>query len=583
MFILFKDKPVCLVCGFTVAVTKEYNLRRHYETKHEDKYKNLDAKLKLQKVEELKTSLLSRQTMFIQAKSRSDAAVKASFTVAQDIAISARPFTEGEFVKNCMVKVCNIVCPEKKQAFQNVSLSRNTIAERTCELATNLQEQLVEKGKDFVAYSLAVDESSDISDTAHLSIFVRGVDSNLCVTEELLGIKSMHSTTTGKDIFEEVAKCVNEMGLSWEKLVSLTTDGAPAMCGQRSGLVGRVRERMQEHAAGELTVYHCIIHQEALCGKSMRMEHVLSTVTSVVNLIRAKGLNHRQFKSFLDEIGSEYTDVPYHTDVRWLSRGKVLNRFLELHEEICQFLESKGKDTTGLRDKKFLCELAFLCDILKHLDALNLQLQGRGHVITDMYAAVKAFRTKLRLWETQLLGRNMGHFPCCQAIQHQISPATVPTAQFAEKLSLLSAEFTRRFADFEAQKYRFQLLNNPFTVDIESSPTNIQMELIELQCSDALKSKYDTVGAAEFPRFLPETMPRLREQAAQTLSMFGSTYLCEQLFSLMKMNKTPLRSRLSDEHLHSILRISSAQSLTPDIDMLASKKRSQVSGSNQCE
>ena len=220
-----------------------------------------------------------------------------------------------------MVKVCDLVCPDKRQAFLNVSLSRNTVAEHACELATNLHKQLVEKGKDFIAYSLTVDESSD---TAQLSIFIHGVDSSLCITEELLGLKSMHGTTTGKEINEEVSKCVNEMRLPWDKLVGLTTDGAPAMCGQRSGLVGRIQDKMQENNAGELTVYHCIIHQEVLCGKALKTEHVISTVTRVVNFIRAKGLNHHQFKSFLEEFGSEYRDVPYHTEVRWLSRGKQM-------------------------------------------------------------------------------------------------------------------------------------------------------------------------------------------------------------------------------------------------------------------
>lgn len=72
------------------------------------------------------------------------------------------------------------MCPEKKQAFANISLSRNTIAERTCNLANSLHVQLMEKEKDFVSFSLAVDERSDASDTAQLSVFVRGVDSNLC-------------------------------------------------------------------------------------------------------------------------------------------------------------------------------------------------------------------------------------------------------------------------------------------------------------------------------------------------------------------------------------------------------------------
>ena len=275
------------------------------------------------------------------------------------------------FVKDCMVKFYDIMCPEKRQAFLNVSLSRNTVADCVCDLATDLKQQLMGKGKYFVAYSLAVDESSDTSDTAQLSIFIRGVDSTLCVTEELLGLKSMHGTTTGKDLFEEVSKCIDEMGLPWDKLVGLTTDGVPAMCVKKNGLVGRIREKMREDNAGELTAYHCIKHQESLCGKALEMDHVLSGVTQAVNFIRARGLNHRQFKSFLDEFCTEYGDVPYHTEVRWLSRGRVLNRCFELREEICQFMESKGKDTTELRDQTFLCELAFMGDIVSHLNALR--------------------------------------------------------------------------------------------------------------------------------------------------------------------------------------------------------------------
>lgn len=400
--------------------------------------------------------------MFTKATTQSEAAVKASYIVAEEIAESARPFNEGEFVKKCMMKVCDQVCSEKKLTFANASLSRNTIAECTCELATNLHVQLMGKGKDFVSFSLAVDESTDASDTAQLSVFVRGVDSNLCVTEELLGFKAMHGTTTGKEIFEEVCKCVAEINLPWDKLVGLTTDGAPAMSRKKNGLVGRIREKMrEENCAGELSVYHCILHQESLCGKALKMEDVMTTVTQVVIFIRAKGLNHHQFRSFLEECGSEYKDVPYDTEVRLLSCGKVLNRFFELHEEICQFLESKGKDTAELREQKFLC------DISSHLDELNLQLQRRGRIITDMYASVRAFKTKMCLWENQMLQANFGHFPCCQTIKTQMSTAVC--AQFAEKLSVLGAEFSRRFGDFDVQKLRFELLSNPFPVDVEKA------------------------------------------------------------------------------------------------------------------
>jgi hypothetical protein len=581
MFTDIGGKPVCLICGDNVAVIKEYNLRRHYETKHQDKLKSLNAEQKLQKVKELKRNLTSQQTFFTKAKSQTEAAVKASFIVAEEIAKSGRPFSEGEFLKRCMMKVCDVLCSDKKQIFANVSLSRNTVADRVCEMATDVKTQLIEKGKDFVAFSLAIDESNDTTDTAQLAIFIRGVDSNLNVTEEILDMKSMHGTTTGKDIFDNVCQSLTNMNLPWDKLVGLTTDGAPAMCGEKSGLVGRMRLKMQENCTGELIAYHCIIHQGSLCGKVLNMEGVMSTVTQTVNFIRAKGLNHRQFQSFLQEINSEFGDMPYHTEVRWLSRGKVLSRFFQLIEEICQFMDSKGKDSTVFRDKKWKCELAFLSDITTHLNDLNLQLQGRDHLITDMHDAVKAFQVKLRLWETQMHHSNLSHFSCCQAMLNQVNAMVFPNAHFAEKLSLLRAEFARRFSDFEAQKSNFELFRNPFAIDMETAPVNLQMELIELQCNGTLKAKYDTVGPAQFTRFIPEEMPQLRLHAARCLSMFGSTYLCEQLFSVMKINKTSHRSRLTDEHLQSIMRISMTQNITPNINELVAKKRRQTSSSDK--
>ena len=37
MFTDTANKPMCLICSGNVAVIKEYNLRWHYKTKHEDK------------------------------------------------------------------------------------------------------------------------------------------------------------------------------------------------------------------------------------------------------------------------------------------------------------------------------------------------------------------------------------------------------------------------------------------------------------------------------------------------------------------------------------------------------------------
>lgn len=43
------------------------------------------------------------------------------------------------------------------------------------------------------------------------------------------------------------------------------------------------------------------------------------------------------------------------------------------------------------------------------------------------------------------------------------------------------------------------------------------------------------------------------------ISLFGSTYICEQTFSKMNFVKSKYRSKLSDEHLKSILVIGTSK------------------------
>ena len=68
-----------------------------------------------------------------------------------------------------MLKAAELVCPEKRQAFANISLTRNTIADRISDLSADLDSQLKHKVKSFIAFSVAIDESTDITDVAPYS------------------------------------------------------------------------------------------------------------------------------------------------------------------------------------------------------------------------------------------------------------------------------------------------------------------------------------------------------------------------------------------------------------------------------
>lgn len=88
-----------------------------------------------------------------------------------------------------------------------------------------------------------------------------------------------------------------------------------------------------------------------------------------------------------------------------------------------------------------------------------------------------------------------------------------------------------------------------------------------------LQGSVDTL----YKHLLP-VYPNLTALAAKVLCMFGTMYLCEQVFSVININKTKLCSRLTHKHLNDILKLAASQVVTPEIDGLVKTKRSQVSG-----
>ncbi|KAI5629300.1 general transcription factor II-I repeat domain-containing protein 2-like [Silurus asotus] len=109
------------------------------------------------------------------------------------------------------------------------------------------------------------------------------------------------------------------------------------------------------------------------------------------------------------------------------------------------------------------------------------------------------------------------------------------------------------------------------------------MEFIDLQCNSELKAKFRKVSgkADKLGQFLTPSSPQLSRMFKRTMCLFGSTYFCEKLFSTLNFNKSKYRSRLTDDHLQAILRVSTASSLRPNVARLCERRRCQVSGSKK--
>ncbi|XP_076041831.1 general transcription factor II-I repeat domain-containing protein 2-like [Oratosquilla oratoria] len=188
---------------------------------------------------------------------------RASYEVFRILARRMKPFAGGDSIKECLLAVVDSVCPEQRSAFESVNLSSRTVRRRIEDMSDNVHNSFKKHSSMFVAFSLALDKSTDTKDTAQLVFFIRGVTADLQVCEEFLQLVPLRGTTTGQDICDAILQCVDQHSLDLSHLVCVTTDGAPAM---------------------------------SLCAKSANLVDVMSLVVKVVNSILSHSLNHRQFQ-----------------------------------------------------------------------------------------------------------------------------------------------------------------------------------------------------------------------------------------------------------------------------------------------
>ena len=169
---------VCLLCNESLAVYKEYNVRRHDDKHYARAHRNMSESEKKALSDKQTHSLLKEQQVFTTESRSNEAVTRASFVVAHKFTQESKSFSEGEFVKDCLLACSDILCPKERTKFDCVTLSRRHITRRVEEISADLHEQFKDECRDCICFSLALDESTDIKHTAQRLIFIRTIDFN---------------------------------------------------------------------------------------------------------------------------------------------------------------------------------------------------------------------------------------------------------------------------------------------------------------------------------------------------------------------------------------------------------------------
>ena len=281
------------MCENTLSQNRKHDLKRHYTAQHQTEIEGklklvLGSELRKEYVTKKKEEIRKRQNVFCKISCENLAMIEASYEIALALAKKKKAFSDGEEIVKPCLQIFGRRLGDKsiERKADEIALSKQTVTRRTEELSHDVVQQLKDLVKSCTFFSLALDESTDVCDVAQLSIFIRGIDDNFSVFEELLSLESLHGKTRGSDIFEKVKSCLESLQIDSSKLISVCTDGAPSMIGRVAGTTALLEEFLNR----PLLKYHCIIHQQSLCGKTLNLQHVMLPVLKCVNKIRGKSI-----------------------------------------------------------------------------------------------------------------------------------------------------------------------------------------------------------------------------------------------------------------------------------------------------
>ena len=200
----------------------------------------------------------------------------------------------------------------------------------------------------------------------------------------------------------------------------------------------------------------------------------------------------------------------------------------------------------------------FLTDIMKHLQILNLALQGTEKIISDLAQTVFSFQNKIKVFQRDLMSKTFCHFRNLKMTVNAFTEVLIiitghKMGEYKNKLLGLLEEFQARFHDLQGLKPCLTFLVNPFDIDVINDGSLVrqpfatdvsaaEMELTELQEDLALKNFNKCRSIVEFWQQVTERKyPEFKKTSARLLSIFDTKCCYESLFSVL----TFVRSKIS--------------------------------------
>ena len=193
---------MCLICNQVVKTVKWDNAKQHFCRHESHSYAKLKGGSRKICIKNLKKSVRKPTAFITTFATTTNSRCEASCRVAYHLGVGRKPYSDGELVKRCLTNVVKCIHPGKEADYSSTALSPVTMQRRQNDIAQQLKLSLQAKIKKKESlFSLAVDESTDINDSAQLLIFVLCLFSSFELYEDFLSMETLATRTREEDIY----------------------------------------------------------------------------------------------------------------------------------------------------------------------------------------------------------------------------------------------------------------------------------------------------------------------------------------------------------------------------------------------
>ena len=238
--------------------------------------------------------------------------------------------------------VMSFISPESEPILRKIHVSYSGCVREAQKKAAMIDAGLLEKFRDCLYFSLALDTAQFGQDHYMSCVSRFGFDDR--ISQEIMIFEKV-SETTGRDLARFVFEKLNEKNCDFSKLISITTDGASNMIGQERGMANEMVKLVNEKLNApkrigvDVHCLWCIDHRLNLVAQDFKevpnINYVikfLKWITASDRLVCYTSFSRMRFPNIKKK------KIPPPSETRWLFYRDTLNAVLDQTEMVDAFL-----------------------------------------------------------------------------------------------------------------------------------------------------------------------------------------------------------------------------------------------------